>query len=110
MKEGAWGGKAVWNRNRFVGFKSKTLSGRKNFIIGGSDSQSDYTPIQEMNDNIFDNCEWDSIATLIDPPNSWANIDDCGNFPCTAPKNVMLDFRNTKWVGNNVPFYATSDF
>jgi hypothetical protein len=63
-----------------------------------------------MNDNIFDNCEWDAIALLIDPLEAWANVEDCGNFPCTAPKNVMFDFKNTKWIGNNIPYDATADF
>jgi hypothetical protein len=44
-KEQAWGSKAVWNRNRFVGFTKRTLSGQKNTIFGSSHYQMDFTPI-----------------------------------------------------------------
>jgi hypothetical protein len=32
------------------------------------------------------------MVELYDPPKGWANLDDCGNFPCTAPNNVILSF------------------
>jgi hypothetical protein len=34
----------------------------------------------------------------MDPPEAWANIDDCGNWPCTAPQNVLMSFENTEFV------------
>ena len=32
------------------------------------------------------------MAYLFTPPATWANLDDCGDFPCTAPSNALLDF------------------
>lgn len=37
------------------------------------------------------------------PSRSWANIDDCGDFPCTAPNNIVLDFKGTTYSGVNMP-------
>lgn len=34
----------------------------------------------------------------MDPPLAWANLDDCGTFPCTAPLNALLNFRRTSFV------------
>lgn len=34
---------------------------------------------------------------------SWANLADCGDFPCTGPKNTIFSFKNIKWVGKPGP-------
>lgn len=39
------------------------------------------------------------MANLFDPPQKWANIADCGNWPCTAPKNALFKFTNTQFSG-----------
>lgn len=43
------------------------------------------------------------------PDPGWANLDDCGDFPCTAPLNVLFNFRNTTWSGIK-PSYAREVF
>ena len=35
------------------------------------------------------------MANLMSPMSGWANIEDCGNFPCTGPHNLLYTFRNT---------------
>jgi hypothetical protein len=42
------------------------------------------------------------MANLISPMPGWANLEDCGNFPCTGPYNLLYTFRNTKWFGSNM--------
>lgn len=37
------------------------------------------------------------------PSASWANNDDCGFFPCTAPYNVFVDFQDTAFSGSYFP-------
>jgi len=29
---------------------------------------------------------------LMNPLPDWANIEDCGNFPCTGPYNLLYSF------------------
>jgi hypothetical protein len=43
------------------------------------------------------------------PPKGWANIKDCGNFPCTAPYNTIFYFRRNKFEGLK-PIYAADSF
>lgn len=45
----------------------------------------------EFYDTEFENVESDAIAFIMDPKPGWANIADCGNYPCTAPKNVLIE-------------------
>ncbi len=39
--------------------------------------------------------EHDKFMYLMDPPAGWANPTDCGDFPCTAPENVLITFTDT---------------
>ena len=63
----------------------------------------------EFYDTKFIDLDGDSFAYLMDPPQGWANIKDCGNFPCTAPSNVLIDFRDTEFEGSK-PRWAKDDF
>jgi len=39
----------------------------------------------------------------MDPVPAWANKDDCGPFPCTAPSNVVMQFTGASFSGANTP-------
>jgi len=53
---------------------------------------ADYIPKATFIKPKFTNINKEAMAFLYTPPVAWANLDDCGNFPCTAPNNVLLDF------------------
>jgi hypothetical protein len=74
-----------------------------------NDDASDYLQMQEFENVKFTNVELGGLAWLTDPPKSWANIKDCGNFPCTAPKNTVYTFKGTIWNGIK-PTNALADF
>jgi hypothetical protein len=38
----------------------------------------------------LENVDWDAFAYFFTPPNAWAVVDDCGNYPCTGPNNVLI--------------------
>jgi len=38
------------------------------------------------------NVKYNALAYIFDPPQGWAVIDDCGEWPCTAPSNVVYTF------------------
>jgi hypothetical protein len=63
----------------------------------------------EFYDSKFIDVEGDAIAYVDDPNPSWANIKDCGEFPCTAPNNVLFQFFDTEFEGSK-PRWATDDF
>lgn len=47
---------------------------------------------------------------MFSPPQSWANSDDCGVFPCTAPLNALLSFTGTTFEGPATPTATGADF
>ena len=42
------------------------------------------------------------MADLMSPLPGWANIEDCGNFPCTGPYNLLYSFKNSVWIGKTM--------
>ena len=71
--------------------------------------QSDYVPMMEFFDTTFTDVKDGALAYIYDPPEIWATLDDCGDYPCTAPKNTLMSFQDTKFSGSK-PRWATSDF
>ena len=45
----------------------------------------------------------------MEPPQKWAIIKDCGNWPCTGPKNTYFTFEGNEFIGNR-PSYAADKF
>ena len=89
--------RVIWNRNKFFNFKEKTALGAKQSIIGFSVYSMDYTPMYEFYDTQFTNIDDAAMANLLSPMQSWANVEDCGNFPCTGPNNLLYYFVNSVW-------------
>ena len=53
-----------------------------------------------FNDPTFDNVSKDAIAYIYDPPEGWATIDDCGQWPCTGPENIVIKFEDALYSGD----------
>lgn len=71
---------------------------------------SDYVPMHVFKNTVFDNVEDPAVIHLYNPPKGWATIDDCGEWPCTAPENVVLKFSNTQFTGLQTPSSVQQDF
>lgn len=56
-------------------------------------------------DITFDNVAANALTWFFEPPQSWATNIDCGDFPCTGPKNTIFSFKKSVW--QNTP--ASSD-
>jgi len=63
----------------------------------------------EFYDTVFSDVENDAVAHLGDPLEAWIDIADCGNFPCSAPNNMIISLTGTKWYGDR-PVRTSSDF
>lgn len=50
------------------------------------------------------------MAYLWSPPNEWAILDDCGQFPCTGPNNVLIWFEKATYTGLIKPDNTNSKF
>ncbi len=59
------------------------------------EESSDLVMKHIFRDTSIENVNNVNFMYLMDPPESWATIEDCGDFPCTGPKNVLLSFEGT---------------
>jgi hypothetical protein len=97
--QGSWGTKIWLKRNRFEGFSKTTREGLRQSVMQVSEHQYDYVPMNEFFDNTFVDVQDGAFIFIYDPPQKWANIDDCGDFPCTAPLNVLSSFQGSVFEG-----------
>jgi hypothetical protein len=84
----------------FHGFSALTAEGLPQRAFELNPTASDSVPIQEFYDTVFDDIDENALGFLMDPPGGWANIKDCGNFPCTAPWNTLFMLNGTTFTGN----------
>jgi len=63
--------------------------------------------MQYFDEIIFDDVANDAVVYLPDPPKGWANISDCGKFPCTAPQNVVMQFSKVTCTGTKQPAFCS---
>lgn len=68
-------------------------------ILGRNPYSSDLIPKQTFLNTSFVNVANSAMAWIQDPDPAWVNLDDCGIFDCTAPNNVVLDFKGTTYSG-----------
>jgi hypothetical protein len=71
---------------------------------------ADYYPIMKVLSSKFTNVAQDALAYLMSPLAKWAATDDCGQFPCTAPNNVLIQFEKTLFAGGITPSRIEPDF
>jgi hypothetical protein len=65
--------------------------------------------MQEFFESTFTNIEEGAFIFMWPPPQGWANLDDCGDFPCTAPINTVASFEGSVFEGKK-PRLAKEDF
>jgi hypothetical protein len=95
--DSSWGGIINYNGNSYFNYQdTTTFCGNKQKLFALNKKASDYQPMVNFEGNSFQNVAWDNIAMIFSPPQQWANEDDCGNFPCTAPNNVLLKFTRSR--------------
>ena len=100
--DACWGALNFYENITFVDFKKETLYGLKNSILGYANSASDYSPTTVLTNSRFINVAKESLGYLSSPKPGWANVKDCGNFPCTAPYNALFKYVNTSWEGGSI--------
>ena len=106
----SWGTVIDFNNLHFHNFAATTRCGAVQRIFEQSYAASDYTPLHYFKNVEFDNVADAAMSYLFDPPKNWAKISDCGEWPCTAPSNVVMDFEGTSYSGAMTPSYTAADF
>lgn len=79
----------------FNKFSSKTECGYSQHAIIRNPYSADYIPLNKFKNTKFRDVQNEALIYLEDPNPKWANPTDCGEWPCTAPNNVVIQFENT---------------
>jgi len=93
----------------FHGFKTRSVPDCKNdvqAVFGLHDSAADHIGMQFFSGVVFDDVTNDAVAYIRSPPGKWATIDDCGEFPCTGPQNVVMKFKKVTCTGTEKPGFC----
>lgn len=109
IENSSWEGKSYFRDIDFYNFKKKTKEGEKQIFIKLNPKASDMIQMQQFENLRFHDSEFGAMTWFFEPPMSWANLADCGDFPCTGPKNTVMSFKNIQWLGT-VPADARTDF
>lgn len=108
---GAFNADTMNERIKFIDFlRNETHCGAHQRLFGLIESSSDHIPVQNFDYVEFENVHNDAMAFIMDPPSKWENLSDCIGFPCTAPSNVVMLFRNSKFEGTTRPDTRDRDF
>lgn len=92
-------GTTHFSKNKISDFGGKTMYGMRSSAMGTVPWDSDITQPTYLYDTEFTDVDDESFAWLASPAPGWANVKDCGNFPCTAPYNVLNSFHRTVFKG-----------
>ena len=65
--------------------------------------------MHEFFDNKFTDVADGAMIFIYDSPEVWANLDDCGDFTCTAPQNSLVSMQGSIFSGKKAR-WATKDF
>lgn len=101
-----------YERNLFKGFDRPNPEGcleKKNSVFVLNKGMSDYVPPQMFYDTTFVDIDDDAFAWWFDAPDSWAEIDDCGEWVCTGNVNAYAVFSGSTWEGTK-PDFASQKF
>lgn len=108
---GSWGTVTSFKNMYFHDWQSKkTACGGNQAIFGNNLGFSDYVPKQSFDGVTFENVHDDAVAWLYDPPKAWINVTDCGNFACTAPKNILVNIKRAVYKGSPQPDRTSANF
>jgi hypothetical protein len=102
VENGSWSGKAYFRNLKFIDFapgSNKEGGVLRNTMIKLLPKSPDFISMQNFDNIEFINCEVTALTYFFEPPQAWANLADCGDFPCTGPKNTIFSFTNIKWTG-----------
>lgn len=66
-------------------------------------TNADHAPVNTITGLELHTVSHDAMVKFDDPPQAWAIIKDCGQFPCTGPENAVLKVTGAKASGTMEP-------
>lgn len=99
---GAMSGDSLYQNLELIDFPSefKTCGARQAAIMPFL--QPDYTPYAQFDDLLLTNVGHDALTFIENPPQGWANIEDCVEFTCTGMYNIVMYFENVRSSGTGL--------
>jgi hypothetical protein len=71
-------------------FKNSAVCNSKQTAIVSNENSPDYISPSVFTNVKVENVPEGSLFYIHNPKEAWANIEDCNEFPCTAPRNVII--------------------
>jgi len=107
LKDGCWTGRNSYENNKFINYSGTTQTGTSSHVFRLNPESSDYISPVRATKNEFIDVGRDALAFLQDPPTSWANLEDCVDFPCSMPKNVIFQMKESVFISQeHTPFLS----
>ena len=95
-----WGYDVLVSDVTFANFKSRTLGcGAIQTAITNSVYASDIIPLHKFEDCTFIDVTNDAFLRIIEPNPDWATVNDCGEFSCSGPLNIVFYLVQTNFQG-----------
>lgn len=98
-KEACWNGKYTITGNQFIDYEGSSN------VIELNPYAADMVTTSWWRDNEFVDVDDDGFGYFMDPKSAWANPKDCGEFPCTAPAQVLMLMSDTTFSGTKPSFH-----
>ena len=103
------GGTTEIDNVEFKNFKHNTMCGGKQTIFFRNEHSSDYLGPHYVTNSRFTDVDDNGFYFMAPAPETWATIDDCGEWPCTAPANTLMTFAASAFSGTT-PSFQKRDF
>ena len=94
VSDATWGGKTFISHVEFLDFQKESECGGRQRIFGIHRNATDYIPAVQTNSITFDNVRPDAVAYFPTKKQEWIGAGICGEFPCTAPENIIISFKD----------------
>lgn len=106
---GAFAAEVEVDNVQFIDFADETRCGARQRVFERNPTAADYIPLHKFTNIKFQNVASDAMAWIEKPNPAWAadendphsSPDNCGNWPCTAPENVVLKFEGTTYASGS---------
>jgi hypothetical protein len=101
-----WQIKTEMTNPKFINWKSEKRTcnfDKMQRIFAFNPYSPDIMPATKLNNPVFTEVKDEAVAYLRSPPQEWAVIEDCGEWPCTGPENALLKFNSATATGTLKP-------
>jgi len=108
--DGVWALTSKFENIHLRGFAQYTEAGEKMGAMFLNKAGMNENPTHEFENMKFEDVAPEAFMYFYDPPQKWAHITKCGNFPCTGPWNLVYRFVGTEYLGTTLPGIDLASF